>query len=544
MRKFCAFIFTVSYLAMTASIHAATSNFDFDGLKLKCESKFQKVTSCKNGKKEIIVILTNSQYIVYDQFDPPRAKIANKVLKDGKLVHQKNTNNKVDETQEMQRLFATLLFNETKGLQDTSLKKINQQTSDFLNRTPEYIDNLNVVLNNKETLNCTKGEGQKNRPDKKDCSYYSCTGKDPKEKILFYMPPVGSILVGPSVLAMKDGQARYYDNEFTVLDKSNSIVSLVKKNNYQQHDYNPALYPQNNNVNPDLLLPTKYNASKTSYDYLQRFAVGDQDEFGLKSLCKENDVNKLFNEQKKIATEMKDYLVYADIVSYLSAINGDVNSFYIDKTKAQKMGCIFQDKVIDTSALPELQRIESISGIKVQKKYPSVAEVQGLFKKAQQMRDVPFEYKYDGCFARAHIMARRFENMGMTVKKAWIRGDLRIPNTDIRWGYHVAPLIEAKDSKGNIVQYVLDPSVTDKAVTLDEWAAMMDKGEGKRVMKTTYPMAENGLDFGRTVLAVSSSDPYGPSDMKNITEVEKMQNAREVLDEFSLVLEEKARGGR
>lgn len=134
-------------------------------------------------------------------------------------------------------------------------------------------------------------------------------------------------------------------------------------------------------------------------------------------------------------------------------------------------------------------------------------------------------------------MARRFEKMGLTVKKAWIKGELHVPGTDIDWGYHVAPLIEAKDSKGNIVQYVIDPSLTDKAVTLDEWVATMDKKSSKSVMKTTYPIAENGLDFQRTVVAVSSSDPYAPLDIKELTETQKMANAKEVLAEYTEVLE-------
>ena len=134
--------------------------------------------------------------------------------------------------------------------------------------------------------------------------------------------------------------------------------------------------------------------------------------------------------------------------------------------------------------------------------------------------------------------------MGVKVKKAWIKGDLSVPGTDISWGYHVAPMIEAKDSKGNIVQYVIDPSITNKAVTLDEWAGMMDKKGRGPVMKTTYPIAENGVDFERTTIAVSSSDPYGPVDMKDATENDKLNNAEEVLAEYTMVLENAKKKGK
>lgn len=547
MRKFCAFIFVVSYIAMTAFVNAATSNFDFDGVKLQCERKSKIVLKCNDGKQDLFVIVTNSKYVVYDQFDPPRAKYPSKVLENGKLLHYQNDGNNPVESQEFQRLLAEALLIGTRDLKDSFSQQVSEQASSFLKRSPEYIDNVNVVLNEKETLSCTRGETRVLSPEliaekglsdlKLGCTYYSCSGNDPREKILFYMPPIGSIFVGPSVLAMKDGQARYYDDDFTIVDNSKSVVSVVKKSIYAQHDYNPSESPLDFPVNPELLIPTKYNASRTSYDYLQHFAVNDQDAFGLKGICKGDEVNKLFNEQKKIAADMKDYLAYADIISYLSAVNGNIRSVYVDKVKAQEVGCSFQDKILDYNALPELQRLEGLSGVRAQENYPSEKDVQNLFKKAQKMSDIPFGYKYDGCYARAHVMARRFEKMGMKVKKAWIKGDLRVPGTDINWGYHVAPLIEAKDSKGNIVQYVLDPSVNDKAVTLDEWAASMDKAVSGPVMKTTYPIAENGLEFQRTVLAVSSSEPYGPVDMKFLTEEQKMENAREVLAEYTQVLE-------
>lgn len=520
---------------MTAKVHAASANFNFDGIKLQCEKKSKTFLKCFNGKKEIAVVVTMNKYVIYDQFDPPKARYASKVSENGKLIYQQSQNSNIIESQEMQRKLANTLILGTQDLKDSYSTKVSQQASIFLKKSPEFIDNVSVVLSSNETINCVKGES---KDLKNVCTYYSCSGKDPKENILFYMPPIGSLSHGPTVLRMKDGQARYYDNNFSVLDKSKSVVSVVNKSNYNHHDYNPAEFPQKNTVDSELLIPTKYNASRSSYDYLQHIAKSPPDAFGLKEACSSPQVNKLFKEQQKIATEMKDYLVYADIISYVTSINGDVNSVYIDKAKAQKMGCTFQDKILDYNVLPELQRLESLSGVKAPKKYPSEKDVQDLFRKARFMNDIPFDYKYDGCFARAHVMARRFEKMGFTVKKAWIKGDLRIPNTDIRWGYHVAPIIEAKDSKGKIVQYVIDPSVTEVAVTIDQWADSMNKSEGVRVMKTTYPIPENGLDFGRTVLAVSSSDAYGPIDLKNATEAQKMEDATTILAEFNQILEE------
>ena len=240
--------------------------------------------------------------------------------------------------------------------------------------------------------------------------------------------------------------------------------------------------------------------------------------------------------KKKIASEMKDYLKYADIISYVTAINGTVRAAYIDKDKAQELGCSYQDKIFDYSALPELQRIKALSGESTQKNYPSEKDVQNLFKQALKMEDIPFGYKEDGCYARAHIIARRFEKMGYTVKKAWIKGSLSVPGTNLNWRFHVAPLIETKDSKGLIKQFVIDPSITDKDVTLAEWVAKMDKNVSGPVMKTTYPIAENGLNYQRTVVAISSSDAYKPVDNKPLTEEQKIRDATEMLADHKDIL--------
>lgn len=539
MRKIYALVFVISYIAVTVSVHAGTSNFDFDGVKLKCEEKNDMALKCLDGKKEVLVLRNNSIYLVYDSINPPIVKFPKKVTIDGKLQYINNESRSSSNTLELNRLLAQAVVNGVSGQTDEYSQRVATEAKSYLAKNPEYLDKVKVVLNGNETLSCTRSSTTPNvaaiEGVQSVCSHFSCTGNDTKEKILFYMPPIGSTYVGPSVLAMKDGQARFIDNNFKITDESNSVVSIVNKDIYEQHDYTPTelAIP----IDSDLLIPSKYNDSRTSYDYLQQFAArNDTDTFGVRSLCSGEEVNQLFYEQKKIASEMKEYRSYADIVAYLSSVNGDVRSMYVDKEKAMSIGCSFQDKILDYQVLPELQRLEKLADAKPQEKYPSEKDVQKIFKKAQKMSDIPFGYKYDGCYARAHIMARRFEKMGMKVKKAWIKGELHVPGTDITWGYHVAPLIEAKDSKGNIVQYVLDPSLTDKAVTLDEWVATMEKKSSKSVMKTSYPIAENGLDFERTVVAVSSSDPYAPVDMKALTEEEKMAHAQEVLAEYTQVL--------
>lgn len=539
MRKVYALIFVISYVAVTFSVHAATSTFNFDGVELQCEKRNGIGLKCSDRKKDIFVLANpNGEYMIYDKVNPPSVRFPKNVFENGKIKYIASETKSPQDSQEYRRLLAEAALIGIGDSKDEFSSKITSEAKGFLASAPEYLDRVKVVLNSNETFSCTRSPtkpGQDEAGEQTVCSHFSCTGKDPAEKILFYMPPIGSTFMGPSVLAMKNGQARFYDNSFKVLDESNSVVSNVRKEIYQNHDFYPteSTLP----INPDLLIPSKYNDSKTSYAYMMQFASNaDNDTFGVRSLCSGEEVNRLFDQQKQVAVEMKNQRAYADIIAYVSSVNGDARSMYVDKEKAMSIGCSYQDKILDYNVLPDLQRLEKLADSKPQDKYPSVKDVQKVFKKAQNMSDIPFGYKYDGCYARAHIMARRFEKMGMKVKKAWIKGQLHVPGTDIEWGYHVAPLIEAKDDKGNIVQYVLDPSLTDKAVTLDEWVATMEKKSSKSVMKTSYPIAENGLDFERTVVAVSSSDPYSPVDIKALTEEEKMEHAKEVLAEYTQVL--------
>jgi hypothetical protein len=556
MRSYFYFLFFSSAMIIMSDICRASDSFELDGVKYSCENKSPGFLHCKKGKEEFLVLSDNEYFLIFDKVDPPNPKYIQTVYKDGQLIYSNKSKVIIPKTQEAYKLWATSLVSFMEGIDDEYAKKIVKDTKSYLLKIPTVFDNVDIILNENEKFSCMRGatrekSNEERALEKRDnvtfaCTYFSCKGKDPDEKVLFYMPQLGSTLLGPSIIAIKNGQARFYDTGFNVVDSKSDVITNATKSMYTYQNVNPV--ETDLPIDPDLLIPSKYNASQTSYEYLQQYAESEYaDPLGIKKVCANGEVTKLFELEKKIASDMKDHLVYADIIAYVKSINGDVRSLYIDKEKAMRIGCYYQDKIIDTSAIPELKRMQDLSGVRSQKnyqdKYPSEKDIQTVFQKALKMTDIPFGYKYDGCYARAHLMARRFEKSGMKVKKAWIKGDLSVPGTDIRWGYHVAPLIEGKDSKGNIVQYVLDPSLTDKAVTLDEWVSTMNRSTKGPVMKTTYPIAENGLDFQRTVVAVSSSDAYGPVDMKIVTEEQKMDDAFSTLAEYSAVLESTKKKG-
>ena len=152
-----------------------------------------------------------------------------------------------------------------------------------------------------------------------------------------------------------------------------------------------------------------------------------------------------------------------------------------------------------------------------------------LFNEARAMDDISWNYKADGCYARAHLMARRFEEQGIHVDKVWIKGDLRVPEAGIQWNFHVAPIVYVEDSAGNVQKMVIDPSLMDGPVPVAQWSAKMEKGVVGETIETPYPFPGNVMNLERTAIAYSSSDPYLPYDQISMSEEEKMRQSNETM---------------
>ncbi|MEK6626596.1 MAG: protein-glutamine glutaminase family protein [Bdellovibrionota bacterium] len=104
----------------------------------------------------------------------------------------------------------------------------------------------------------------------------------------------------------------------------------------------------------------------------------------------------------------------------------------------------------------------------------SPTRVQELFAAMASQSHIPFRYPDDGCYARAHEMSRLLErHYGIITAKAFIEGDLRVqtanhPSGQVTWWYHVAPVVLVKKN-GRNVPYIIDPSLFNRAVPLEEW---------------------------------------------------------------------------
>jgi len=114
--------------------------------------------------------------------------------------------------------------------------------------------------------------------------------------------------------------------------------------------------------------------------------------------------------------------------------------------------------------------------------------------------DIPFDYPPDCCYSRARKMCDIMEKKGFSSQKLWSEGRLRatradgspvtFPNeqgvaTPVTWHYHVAPIVNVQTPDGKTSPRILDPSLSDKPLTVDEWKKLC--GGTPTVDKTTPP---------------------------------------------------------
>jgi hypothetical protein len=91
--------------------------------------------------------------------------------------------------------------------------------------------------------------------------------------------------------------------------------------------------------------------------------------------------------------------------------------------------------------------------------------------------EIPFRYIPDGCYARAHIMAKLLGDHGINNSKLFVVGDLSARNTDypngVQWCFHVAPLVVASDAGGNTLR-IVDPALQPTSLTPWDWIRAVD----------------------------------------------------------------------
>lgn len=151
----------------------------------------------------------------------------------------------------------------------------------------------------------------------------------------------------------------------------------------------------------------------------------------------------------------------------------------------------------------------------------TLAQAEAVFKEMAGTPYIPFNWPRDGCYARAHEMRKLMTAKGIESRKVFNYAPagtrLEVKGTtigDVTWGYHVAPIIAVKGSDGVTRDMVIDPSLGNKLVTVDEWkakqgnpASVIEKADGSVVYKKpgvsdTDPSVMKDDDHKRTEAAL------------------------------------------
>lgn len=108
---------------------------------------------------------------------------------------------------------------------------------------------------------------------------------------------------------------------------------------------------------------------------------------------------------------------------------------------------------------------------------PNEATMNLMFTACQTDPVQTFNYKADGCYARAHQMRRVLENNGYACGKLFIYASssplaVTVSSSCCQtWSYHVAPLVRFYDAAGVAQVRIFDPSLFSTPVTKDQWFA-------------------------------------------------------------------------
>jgi hypothetical protein len=113
-----------------------------------------------------------------------------------------------------------------------------------------------------------------------------------------------------------------------------------------------------------------------------------------------------------------------------------------------------------------------------QEKAPSASDLWNIFDDMADESDIAYSFLADGCFARAHLIAKRILERypGIIVEKIWVTvteagagHGFSLEADGNQWTFHVAVIITIPDEDGGTTQLVIDPSVSDKPLSQAAW---------------------------------------------------------------------------
>ncbi|RNA61575.1 hypothetical protein D1631_06360 [Chryseobacterium nematophagum] len=193
---------------------------------------------------------------------------------------------------------------------------------------------------------------------------------------------------------------------------------------------------------------------------------------------------------------------FAESAMIYSIVDNSQNSQYIQKLKeALKMGVPLlitreeglitnvqttREKRNTTNYTPEYGYNNLTEAVESMKKLNALAlelSNKNTYIYYESSHGIPnFNFRVDGCYARAHRMREILKSKGYKCEKVWIQGDLRAVTNKvtIRWGYHVAIAVKVTERIRQIqngkyvmlnatVKKIIDPAFQNMPMDEKTW---------------------------------------------------------------------------
>lgn len=368
-------------------------------------------------------------------------------------------------------------------------------------------DKLGVKLVNGDSLNCSRNK------DLPNCPLLTC-GKDSNGNDVVLLKDKDSDSSYIETFSFKNGEIAKEHSGIKGLYASNGEKLLSKS----------ATIESENPFKKKMLVPAKY---KNSPELLEKLTDHSYGKFllGSVSSCGEKMVPYFNNLIRDAFNDMAN----AEMVQLIDFANGSLESYYVNNETLPDYACVHEGVYYSPEGFKKSSDIKRMS-----KRTITAKKAQELFDSASEREDIAWDYTFDGCYARAHLMARMFEEEGIHVDKAWLRGSLQIPgeSPQMKWGYHVAPLVYVENEQGGVDEMIIDPSVSDRPLSASEWAKIMEVDFSKSD-QVVYPTPTNTSFFNKTSFAVTSSEPYWPMLDMALTEENKMSMAENTMIQYT-----------
>ena len=382
---------------------------------------------------------------------------------------------------------------------------------------------IHITTDQGKRLKCHRRASKKTASDEDTCGIFDCREGEGGEKRVFL---TRSLFRGHRFNSFFYINSNGFFNAPKVTKVSNDASIPLAIFNYSKY---PRVYGYGKD--PTRLIPEKLKGQSDFFHILK--TLKDRSDEGVLErigyACQEGELNDI----KEAWQGYSDKLYSEKIAQYLTMIGITLRGKLLPINKIPKTACKIRNSYYQSPLVyAEMQRVSAYS----YGKSITMKKAQELFNHAQKMEEIDWEYIRDGCYARAHLMAREFENQGVYVDKAWLTGLLgpSSKKNEVKWRYHVAPVVYVRDEKGKIKKFVIDPSTFDRPVLVEIWADKLNKFKQTSVMEVLYPIPSNSVDYKRTALAFSRPHYYtlGSTYHSPKMEIENLKSAKKIMKTY------------